>query len=77
MNPVTCQAAVHAASDQLAGLLSDPERGALEDHLAGCESCSCLMDQLRSPTVAMLGAVPGWRHRPGRGAYRIADGDAP
>jgi hypothetical protein len=28
-------------------------------------------------TVAMLGAVAGWRHGPGGGAYRIADGDAP
>ena len=57
MNPLTCEAAVHAASDQLAGLLSDAERGALEDHLAGCDSCSCLMDQLRS-TVAVLGSRP-------------------
>jgi DNA-directed RNA polymerase specialized sigma24 family protein len=57
VNPLTCQAAVHAASDQLAGLLSDAERGALEDHLAGCDSCSCLMDQLRS-TVAVLGSRP-------------------
>jgi hypothetical protein len=48
---------VHAASDQLAGLLSDAARGALEDHLAGCDSCSCLMDQLRS-TVAVLGSRP-------------------
>ena len=72
MNPLTCQATVHAASDQLAGLLSDAERGALEDHLAGCDSCSCLMDQLRS-TVAVLGSrpevqVPDPRHgRPHRG----------
>jgi DNA-directed RNA polymerase specialized sigma24 family protein len=57
VNPLTCRAAVHAASDQLAGLLSDAERGALEDHLAGCDSCSCLMDQLRS-TVAVLGSRP-------------------
>jgi DNA-directed RNA polymerase specialized sigma24 family protein len=57
VNPLTCQAAVHAASDQLAGLLSDAERGALEDHLAGCDSCSNLMDQLRS-TVAVLRARP-------------------
>ncbi|HEX6328806.1 MAG TPA: zf-HC2 domain-containing protein [Jiangellaceae bacterium] len=57
MNPLTCQAAVRAASDQLAGLLSDAERGALEDHLADCESCSCLMEQLRS-TVAVLGSRP-------------------
>src|ERR671918_2870084 len=57
VEPLTCQAAVHAASDQLAGLLSDAERGALEDHLAGCDSCSCLMDWLRS-TVAVLGSRP-------------------
>jgi DNA-directed RNA polymerase specialized sigma24 family protein len=57
VNPLTCRAAVHAASDQLAGLLSDAERGALEDHLAGCDSCSCLMDQLRT-TVAVLGSRP-------------------
>ena len=57
MNPLTCEAAVHAASDQLAGLLSDAERGALEEHLGGCDSCSCLMDQLRS-TVAVLGSRP-------------------
>jgi DNA-directed RNA polymerase specialized sigma24 family protein len=58
VNPLTCQAAVHAASDQLAGLLPDAERGALEEHLAGCDSCSCLMDQLYS-TVAVLGSRPG------------------
>ena len=57
MNPLTCRAAVHAASDQLAGRLSDGERGALEDYLAGCDSCSCLMDQLRS-TVAILASRP-------------------
>jgi DNA-directed RNA polymerase specialized sigma24 family protein len=57
VNPLTCRAAVHAASDQLAGLLSDAERSELEDHLAGCDSCSCLMDQLRS-TVAVLGSRP-------------------
>jgi DNA-directed RNA polymerase specialized sigma24 family protein len=57
VNPLTCQAAVHAASDQLAGLLPDAERGELEDHLAGCDSCSSLMDQLRS-TVAVLGSRP-------------------
>src|SRR5918996_1606148 len=58
VEPLTCQAAVHAASDQLAGLLSDAERGALEDHLAGCDDCSCLMDQLRT-TVAVLASRPG------------------
>ena len=57
MNLLTCQAAVHAASDRLAGLLSNAERGVFEDHLAGCDSCSCLMDQLRS-TVAILGSRP-------------------
>jgi hypothetical protein len=57
VNPLTCQAAMHAASDQLAGLLSDPERSARQDHLTGCESCSCLMDQLRS-TVAVLRSRP-------------------
>jgi DNA-directed RNA polymerase specialized sigma24 family protein len=57
VNPLTCHAAVHAASDQLAGLLSDAERDALEDHLADCDNCSCLMDQLRS-TVAVLGSRP-------------------
>ena len=57
MNPITCQAAVHAASDHLAGLLSDAERSALEDHLARCDGCSNFMDQLRS-TVAVLGARP-------------------
>jgi hypothetical protein len=38
-------------------VLSDAERGALEDHLAGYDSCSCLMDRLRS-TVAVLGSRP-------------------
>ncbi len=55
MNGLTCQAAVHAASDQLAGLLSDAERSPVEVHLAGCDSCSCLMDQLRT-TVAVMGS---------------------
>jgi DNA-directed RNA polymerase specialized sigma24 family protein len=64
VNPLTCQAAVRAASDQLAGQLSDAERGALEEHLGGCDSCSCLMDQLYS-TIAILRSrpevqVPDW-----------------
>ncbi|MGH9230441.1 MAG: zf-HC2 domain-containing protein [Acidimicrobiales bacterium] len=64
MSPLTCQAAVRAASDQLAGQLSDAERGALEEHLGGCDSCSCLMDQLYS-TIAILRSrpevqVPDW-----------------
>ncbi len=53
MNRLTCDAAVHAASDQLAGLLSGAERGSLEAHFAGCDDCSCLMDQLRT-TVAIM-----------------------
>jgi len=57
MNSLTCQAAVHAASDQLAGVLSDAEHGVLADHLAGCDSCSCLMDQLHT-TIAVLGSRP-------------------
>jgi hypothetical protein len=64
VNPLTCQAAVRAASDQLAGQLSDAERGALEEHLGGCDSCSCLMDQPYS-TIAILRSrpevqVPDW-----------------
>jgi DNA-directed RNA polymerase specialized sigma24 family protein len=64
VNPLTCQAAVRAASDQLAGQLSDAERGALAEHLGGCDSCSCLMDQLYS-TIAILRSrpevqVPDW-----------------
>lgn len=57
MKPLTCPAAMHAASDQLAGQLPDDERSALQDHLAGCDSCSCFMDQLRS-TLAALGSRP-------------------
>jgi hypothetical protein len=57
MNPHTCQAGVSAASDQLAGVLSDAEQGALTDHLAGCDSCSCLMDQLHT-TIAALESRP-------------------
>jgi len=57
VNPITCRAAVRAASDHLAGLLSDAERRELDEHLAGCDGCSNLMDQLRS-TVAVLGARP-------------------
>ena len=57
MKPLTCQAAVHAASDQFAGVLSDAEQGVLADHLAGCDSCSCLMDQLHT-TIAVFGSRP-------------------
>jgi RNA polymerase sigma-70 factor (ECF subfamily) len=57
VKPLTCRSAVSAASDQFAGLLSDAERGTLEDHLAGCDSCTCLMDQLGS-TVAILASRP-------------------
>lgn len=53
MTALTCQTAVHAASDQLAGLLSDAERGPLEVHLADCDGCSCLMDQLRTTLAVM------------------------
>jgi hypothetical protein len=50
VNPLTRQAQC-TPRVTLAGLLPGAERGALEDHLACCDSCSCLMDQLRS-TVA-------------------------
>ena len=55
MSSLTCLAAARAGSDELARLLSDAERAALEDHLASCDSCSRLMDQLRT-TVAILGS---------------------
>jgi len=57
VGPLTCQAAVRVASDQLAGLLSDAERATLEEHLAGCDSCSYLRGQLYR-TIAVLGSRP-------------------
>lgn len=53
MSPITCEIAVRRASDQLAGLLPADERIVLEQHLASCQDCSALMDQLRS-TIAVL-----------------------
>jgi DNA-directed RNA polymerase specialized sigma24 family protein len=53
VSPITCEIAVRRASDQLAGLLPAEERIVLEQHLASCQHCSALMDQLRS-TIAVL-----------------------
>lgn len=58
MSPITCEIAVRRASDQLAGLLPAEERIVLEQHLASCQHCSALMDQLRS-TIAVLRNRPG------------------
>lgn len=58
MSLITCEIAVRRASDQLAGLLPDEERIVLEQHLASCQHCSALMDQLRS-TIAVLRNRPG------------------
>lgn len=69
MNPLTCQAAVHAASDQLAGLLPDAERDALEDHPV---RCSCLMDQLRS-TITDAQVICPDNDLVSTGAYGVVD----
>lgn len=58
MSPITCEIAVHRASDLLADLLPDDERIVLEQHLAACHHCSALMDQLRT-TIAVLQSRPG------------------
>jgi hypothetical protein len=57
VNPLTCQATVHAASDQFAGPLSDGERRALEDTWPVATPAPRLIDQLRS-TVAVLASRP-------------------
>ena len=58
MSPITCEIAVRRASDRLAGLLPAEEPIVLEQHLATCQHCSALMDQLRS-TIAVLRNRPG------------------
>jgi DNA-directed RNA polymerase specialized sigma24 family protein len=58
VSPITCEIAVRRASDQLLGLLPAADRIALEEHLASCNQCSELMDQLRT-TIAVLRNRPG------------------
>ena len=59
MNPLTCQPAVHAASDQLARLLSDAERDALQKHLGGCDVARASWTSCTAPSPSSRHARDG------------------
>lgn len=50
---MTCESIVHRASDFIDGMLPEPERAAVEEHLETCDACACYMSQLRA-TVNLL-----------------------
>jgi anti-sigma factor RsiW len=54
---ITCQEIVEIVNDYLEGVLSPPEREAVEMHLNLCDGCDDYLDQLRA-TIALTGQLP-------------------
>jgi anti-sigma factor RsiW len=61
---IVCRELVELVTPYLEGTLSEPERAAVERHLAGCSGCRTYVEQMRQ-TIRVLGHIP---HEP------VADG---
>jgi predicted anti-sigma-YlaC factor YlaD len=53
---ITCREVVELLSDYLDGVLPEPERVRVDEHLAGCDGCTMVLDQLRE-TVRLTGML--------------------
>jgi anti-sigma factor RsiW len=53
---LTCREVVELLSDYLDGELPEPERVRVEEHLAGCDGCTMVLDELRE-TIRLIGMV--------------------
>jgi len=53
---ITCREVVELLSDYLDGELPEPERVRVDEHLAGCDGCTMVLDELRE-TVRLTGML--------------------
>ena len=53
---LTCREVVELLSDYLDGELAEPERVRVEEHLAGCDGCTMVLDELRE-TIRLTGML--------------------
>ena len=53
---ITCREVVELLSDYLDGELPEPERLRVAGHLAGCDGCTMVLDELRE-TVRLTGML--------------------
>jgi anti-sigma factor RsiW len=53
---LTCREVVELLSDYLDGELPQPERVRVDEHLAGCDGCTMVLDELRE-TVRLAGML--------------------
>lgn len=53
---LTCREVVELLSDYLDGELPEPERVRVEEHLAGCDGCTMVLDELRE-TIRLTGML--------------------
>lgn len=54
--PLACRQVVEMVTDYLEGVLSGPERGRLEDHLADCPHCTEYLRQIRT-VISLTGQL--------------------
>jgi anti-sigma factor RsiW len=53
---ITCREVVELLNDYLEGELPDPERIRVQEHLAGCEGCTTILDEFRE-TIRLTGML--------------------
>ena len=53
---VSCHEVVELVTDYLEGALNRDDRGAFEQHLAGCDGCTNYLDQMRE-TIRLTGRL--------------------
>jgi predicted anti-sigma-YlaC factor YlaD len=53
---ISCREVVELLSDYLDGALAEPERVRVDEHLAGCDGCTLVLDELRE-TIRLTGML--------------------
>jgi predicted anti-sigma-YlaC factor YlaD len=53
---LTCREVVELLSDYLDGVLPEPQRVRVDEHLAGCDGCTMVLEELRE-TVRLTGML--------------------
>jgi len=53
---ISCREVVELLSDYLDGALPEPERVRVDEHLAGCDGCTLVLDELRE-TIRLTGML--------------------
>ena len=53
---ISCREVVELLSDYLDGALPEPERVRVDEHVAGCDGCTLVLDELRE-TIRLTGML--------------------